>query len=166
MRSERILGGIAFLVAIAVLAATLIFIAGGGERQNPPCECPNTESIVPTIDWFGDGTPPNTVGSAGGDDGLPEVGQMFNHFIDLDDAMAGLDRMYEALVGAGVITQAPPDMTVGFLFDLPDANVTVIPPLVETNQATEVIIDVALTVGDEDAAAALQPLIDALGTTD
>ena len=157
------------LVLIAIVG--LVGIGCLGERQRPPCDCPNMESIVPTLDWFGDGSTPNTVDSAGpvdpaASDQGPEVEMLFNHFTDLDEARAGLDDFYEALVAAGLIEQAPPDMTVGFLFDLTDASVTVTPPLVEENQPNEIVIDVTLLVSDEDAAAALRPLVDALGTTD
>lgn len=146
--------------AVAGLVAGCQF----SEVQRPACECPNTEMIVASLDWFADGTVPAGVDSAGGEEGH-EVGVFFDGFVDADDATAALDRLYDRLVAAGLMSGKPPlEDRVGVEVELADASLTILPPLVETNAATEIGIDVALFVSDERASGALEPLVAALGT--
>jgi len=153
----------------SVLLPLLLALTGGcllGEKQRAPCDCPNSEAIVLNIDWFGDGSVAARFDSQEFEEGWLDVGLLFDHFSDADDASTALDGLYARLVTAGLMEQIPPGDPNGVSVDLPDASVVILPPLVETNTATDIGVEVSVFADDAQANHALQPLVDALGTID
>ena len=164
-----------------VLAVLLGAFTTGCDQASPgPCECPNSEAIVSSIDWMGDGLPADVFVSGESYDGpRPGLGVDFTRFDNLDDAQAAVDSLYTRLQAAGLVPTPPlpagqPNISLGF--DLEGATVIIPPPLVENDPetATEervehpfyLSIEVEVTAGDNSAGEALQPLVDALGTLD
>lgn len=136
-----------------------------GESQLPPCECPNTEAIVWSIDWLGDGSTADDFTSRESDQGWPYAGVVFDRFNDAEEARMALQGIYARMEAAGLVTPSPDRFEVEFPLGN-DAILGVTSLFAAGEGDAEFWIDVNVLPGDAHAAEVLQPLVDALGTID
>lgn len=153
---------VAMLPLLIALSACDVFL---GESQLPPCECPNTETIVWNIDWLGDGSTADSFTSRQSDQGWPYAGVAFDRFNDKEEARTALLGIYARMEAAGLVTPNPDAFEVEFAVGN-DVIVGVTSLFAAGDGEAEFWIDVNVLPGDADASAALQSLVEALGTID
>ena len=166
-------------IVVLSLAAVLTTGCQAGEpAPRPACDCPNSEAVVSSIDWLGDGLAAEMFSSSESFEGpWPGLGLTFTRFDTLTEAQVAVDSLYNRLQAAELVEAEPippgePNLPVGL--DLEGATVFIPPPLVDPDsQIPEPVenplylcIEVEVVAGDARAAEALQPLVDALGTID
>ena len=158
--------GIPTLLVILSVFATGCFW-GDKIPKDAPCDCPNTERIARTTDWFGDLTVADSFFSDGsGAEGAetPQVNLDFTGFSSLEAARAALFQLEEHFRDAGVPLQPHLGPDTSFVV-MGDARVTVWAPLVTNgNDALFIEIKVEVFADDSDPVAALAPFVEALGT--
>ena len=149
------------LIVLAILATACL-----GDGQRPPCDCPNTEAIVWSIDWLGDGSAADVFDSGESFGGWPGAGVDFNRFSDTDEARTALQVVYTRLETAGLGSVSVPRTEVELVLE--DAIVTIDALFLEAPDGGDAEFFVGVEVLADDAAAAdvLQPLVAALGTID
>jgi len=156
------------LIVLAILATACL-----GESQRPSCDCPNTEAIVWSIDWLGDGSAADVFDSGESFGGWPSAGVVFNRFSDDDEARTALQVVYTRLEGAGLALGSVPHIEVELVLE--DANdravtaiVTIDALFLEAPDVVDAEFFVGIEVLADDGAAAdvLQGLVAALGTID
>ena len=164
---------IVLLLLVGALATGCQF---GEPGKRPPCDCPNSEAVVSSIDWVGDGLAADMLSSSeSSESSRPSVGLTFTRFDNLEDAQAAVDSLYSRLHLAGLVEAEPipagePNLPVGLFIE--GATVFIPAPLVDTDSPEKVdnpfylCIEVEVMAGDARAAEVLQPLVDALGTID
>jgi hypothetical protein len=152
-----------------VTLTVLLMGCGPGDVASEPigrCDCPNTEAIVRSIDWLGDGTAPNSIesGSSGSSGNqTPHVQARFKSFTDPGDPLAALGRLVDRLEEAGLARVVLDSQKVQARSGDASVIATASEPFAGD---TVLVVDVRISVDDRLAAAALQPFIDALGTID
>ena len=163
------------LVLLLVVGALATGCQFGEPGKRPPCDCPNSEAVVSSIDWVGDGLASDMLSSSESFEGSwPGVGLTFTRFDNLEDAQAAVDSLYSRLQAAGLVQADLPagESNVSLERHLQGATVTIPAPLVDTDSPERVdnpfylCIEVEVMAGDARAAEVLQPLVDALGTID
>ncbi len=163
------------LVLLLVVGALATGCQFGEPGKRPPCDCPNSEAVVSSIDWVGDGLASDMLSSSESFEGSwPGVGLTFTRFDNLEDAQAAVDSLYSRLQAAGLVQADLPagEPNVSLELHLQGATVTIPAPLVDTDSPERVdnpfylCIEVEVMAGDARAAEVLQPLVDALGTID
>ena len=154
------------LVWLFLLAALTTGCQFGGPGQRPPCDCPNTEAIVWSIDWLGDGSAADVFDSGESFGGWPAAGVVFNRFSDADEARTALQVVYTRLETAGLGSVSVPRTEVELVLE--DAIVTIDAFFLEAPDEAYAEFAVGVEVLADDGAAAdvLQPLVAALGTID
>ena len=149
------------LIVLVILATACL-----GESQRPSCDCPNTEAIVWSIDWLGDGSAADVFDSGESFGGWPGAGVVFNRFSDADEARTALQVVYTRLETAGLGSGIVPRTEVELVLE--DAIVTIDALFLEAPDEADAEFAVGVEVLADDGAAAdvLQPLVAALGTID
>ena len=136
-----------------------------GESQRPPCDCPNTEAAVTSIDWLADGRIAEKWGSNEGFAGEPAVWQEFKRFDGADEAIAAFEGLLARLEDAGFVPANVAPFQTETRFEGVIVEIEV--PLVDEDvPGQEVWINVNAINGDTDAADTIKPLVAALGTID
>ncbi len=157
---------LALLVLSIVLTGCGPAAPGGGAQSNNPCDCPKTEAIVFGIDWLGDGSAANSSETARfGPEGAetPRVQVRFASFADPSGPLAAINRLADRLEEAGLEPLLPDSQNL----QVGSGDFLVLAIAREPFAGeTSMTVDVRISVDDEDAAEALQPLVDALGTID
>lgn len=151
---------VAVLLAVALVASACIGDRTFGDPGENPCvpgECDNLEATVSSIDWLGDGSPPDAAESYPHME--PDLPLQTNvWYEDPTDAEATRQHVVDRLSDAGF--EPVPDRKSSFQGDEWQVRVGVLigadPPLVK----------VTVDIVDNDARAAeiLAPIVDALGT--
>ncbi|GMQ86320.1 MAG: hypothetical protein BMS9Abin07_1893 [Acidimicrobiia bacterium] len=167
MNHERRKGRIQMLwLAILVVVATgcgLFPNIGDPADPGTPCNCPNTEQIVSTLDWLGDGAAPiSTTSHGAGVEETPAIDLAFG-FSDVEEASTFVAKMFSKLEVSGLPVRE---------FDANNASIALEDVRVSFSHSTSdsdapfLSIAIRLFVHDDLASAALQPFVDALGTID
>lgn len=163
--------GVARLVFMTLAAGVLVTgcgIVSIGDPLEPevPCDCPRTETIVLSIDWLGDGTVATSQDSRGhGPEGeeLPYVDLTFTGFDGDAEAAAALGRLVDAIEQGGLDFERHDDREGEVQLEMARVRIGV-RYLSNIIPEPKISVNVDLAVEDAEAQAALQPLIDALGT--
>lgn len=134
--------------------------------EDAPCNCPQTEMIVLDIDWVGDGTAATSHNSFGlGAEGeeVAVVDLAFEAFDSADAAEAALSHALQNIEVHHL--QFEPFADRGGTIQLDGARATFDVPFVNMSGSHPPMMRISVGVG-VDAAEALQPLVDVLGTID
>ena len=107
-----------------------------------------------------DGTP-----SAKWPDGILDLTIAYDNLGDLDEARDAHDRLLDRLQAAGLMDEETPRDEIAIEVTLEDASITINAPFTIDADGDRLLeIEVAVFVDDGEAASALRPLVDALGT--
>jgi hypothetical protein len=145
-------------ILLAIVASGCVFSSDTAPTDE--CSCANTQAIVTTIDWLGDGTVANRVAS-GLADGRPQVELRFSSFDDPAGALAALDVMVGRFESSGLEPTMPDSTTAQIRTGEASAAVEASEPFAGNVFLTVVV---RISVADEHATEALQPFVSALGT--
>jgi hypothetical protein len=154
---------------LALLSLVVLLVAGCqlGEQQLSQCDCPSSEAIVSNIDWLGDGSIPDGTSSAKWPDGALDLTVAYDNLGNLEGATAAHDSLFDRLQAAGLMDAETPRDEIAIEVTLEDASITINAPFTIDPDADRLIeIEIGVFVADAQAAHALQPLVDALGTLD
>jgi len=135
-----------------------------------PCECPNTERIVSSIDWLGDGTPADSVeSSATGQEGkeTPQVRVSYASVGSPLEAAATVEDMLRRAQEGG-LTARPNALSDYIVIQVEESRAEIHAPFVGTENPVLLNISMRVNIFVEDSGAseALQPFVDAFGTID
>jgi hypothetical protein len=168
--------GVALAAALFLMFMNRSHSAGTGI----PCSCPLTETVVSSLDWFGDGQSADEVFSWATKEFLtPTVALEFNSYESRSEADTALSLLTDNLTTAGLIEGEqrdgrPPtfsvegarvrvwtDETGPFRDPPPDGD-----PYRENDRGPLIVIEVHLSSPSDQALSDLTPLVAALGIID
>ncbi len=137
-----------------------------GRHDGAQNRLPNSEAVAASIDWRGDGVAADDIGPVIIDlDGRPTVTLHFE-ILDRAELVATHQSIYDRLRGAGLIS----DTTVRDYQELRHDSffLRIHAPFLVTDDLLDrnITINLSVETDDADAAEALQPLVNALGTLD
>jgi len=140
-------------VLIVLASSACIFPGDDGGMSPPPCECPNLERIVESIDWAPGARGHQTSNSASDDQTRRGVIYQF----DVTDAESEIDSLRVLFDQAGWVIE---ETTGGFKVNGPKYGVFIS----ELNDKLRVSVALLDGASDTEAAAILAPLVEAIKT--